>query len=488
MPTTVVKVIGTGGDYSTPQAGEDAKPVDFTAVDELWQFQLKNQLFSGTGVQLTIAGSTSDATRYCEFTTQSGASWRDNASVQTNAYRYNSSNGAAISGSSGYTSTITISEANARLTNIQVEGSAASGGAINATGANVILRNLITEHRSTSDGFVFGAANVQAYNCLIIGRKSSMTAVVKCGAVSGSVLTNCTIVVPTGLTAPTGLLNGNYGTATLKNCVLMGGPIKSGSTTYTFTTCYTDQASPPTGFTQTTYNTSTFAAVANGSHDYRLVSGSALVDTGTTDSTNVPTDGAGTARPSGSAYDVGSWELVQAGGPTTFTYTPSGGITFAGSAALAKIKAFLPSGGISFAGVAAVSKTKAATVSGGLTLGGSATLAKIKVPAVSGGATFGGTAVVSKLKVYAPTGGAAFSGVAPVAKVKVFTPTGSVVFAGAAATSLTGPGAATYTYVGTGGLTFGGAAALVKVKVPVASGLVHGKRQPRRCQPGSRSR
>lgn len=56
------------------------------------------------------------------------------------------------------------------------------------------------------------------------------------------------------------------------------------------------------------------------------------MDVGTTDATNAANDIAGTARPSGSSYDVGAWEYVSAGGsPYTLT-ADTANIAIAGQA------------------------------------------------------------------------------------------------------------------------------------------------------------
>lgn len=73
----------------------------------------------------------------------------------------------------------------------------------------------------------------------------------------------------------------------------------------------TDQASPPTGFSQVTY-TSQFQGTTASALDFRVKSGANLINTGTSDSTNGATDIAGTSRPAGSGWDIGSWEFVSA--------------------------------------------------------------------------------------------------------------------------------------------------------------------------------
>jgi len=102
---------------------------------------------------------------------------------------------------------------------------------------------------------------------------------------------------------------------TVQNCGLFAGAdvgTAAGSATFTFTTCHGDDSTPATGITTATY-ANQFQNVNDATRDFRLVTGAAMKDTGTTDATNAANDIAGTARPSGSAYDVGCWEFVAAG-------------------------------------------------------------------------------------------------------------------------------------------------------------------------------
>jgi hypothetical protein len=105
----------------------------------------------------------------------------------------------------------------------------------------------------------------------------------------------------------------------VQNCGLFAGDstkaIKAGSATFNFTTCYSD-ISGTAGVTQTTYGNE-FQNVNDATRDFRLKTGAAQINTGTTDATNAAIDIAKTNRPSGAAYDVGAWELVQAGGGET---------------------------------------------------------------------------------------------------------------------------------------------------------------------------
>lgn len=106
--------------------------------------------------------------------------------------------------------------------------------------------------------------------------------------------------------------------------------------------------------------------------------------------------------------------------PTTYTYLPSGGLVFGGSAPISKEKSVTPSGVVVFSGSALVSRVKAFIASGGIVLSGSASILKEKVPTASGGVAFGGAA--STAYVPGATGPSTFS----------YTGSGSITLAGSA--------------------------------------------------------
>lgn len=163
------------------------------------------------------------------------------------------------------------------------------------------------------------------------------------------------------------------------------------------------------------------------------------------------------------------WQLVRprsrdlfvniASSGTPYTYTPTGGITFAGAASLNKGKVPTVSGGLTFAGSGTVNKGKVFPVSGGIVFSGTATKLRTKVFSPSGsivfggsaassfasngsftytptgGITFGGSGVYSRTKVFQPSGALAISGAAVILKTKVVTGNGSIAFAGSASVS-----------------------------------------------------
>lgn len=297
---------------------------DFTGV--IWRGQCQNQEFSDAGVVVTIAGSTSSSTAYKELTTVAGASFRDHASVQTNPLRYDSTKGCGLLGTAADTFTVSAVENFCRVSNLQIAATGSGGRAINSNATSALFENLLGEGLYTAASTTVGIANfsftLTVRNSIFIQRASAADHIISTGAGSPSFY-NCTIVAADDLaTAPTSIfLSGASGTVTVQNCGLFAGDstkaIKAGSATYNFTTCYSD-ISGTSGVTQTTYS-SEFQNVNDATRDFRLVTGAAQKDTGTTDTVNAAIDIAKTTRPSGAAYDVGAWEFVQAGGPVLWS-------------------------------------------------------------------------------------------------------------------------------------------------------------------------
>lgn len=319
MPTTVTKSIGSGGgrDYSTLQSWEDAAPANLVTSDQIWRGECYNDSeFSASGPTLTVAGSTVDSTRYKELTAASGQSFVDNASVQTNALRYNQSNGVAIKCTNGYQWVIETTENHFKLSRVQVAAPDQKPAFRNATSSlsGVDLNQCILESAGSSSNGVLMLRSGTGRNLLIVARGTGGNGFDFNYVTSGTTLVNCTVVRPSSRTAAGTAFTSSSSGATIKNCAAFGFTTVMNSSHVTATTCYTEQTAP-TGFTQVTYDTSTgsgFENTSDSTRDFRIKSTSALKDTGTTDSTNAPIDIAGTSRPSGSAYDVGCWEYVAA--------------------------------------------------------------------------------------------------------------------------------------------------------------------------------
>lgn len=316
MATTVVKTIGTGGDYSTLQAWEDACPADLVAVDQIWQGRLKNQEFSSSSTPLVISGTTTDATRYIELTTEAGASFRDNANKATNPLRYDSSVGAGIKITASWARCIDCSVNYTRFTGLQLMVSAANSAAIFqiGSGVTITITNCVIESVATQFAVDCGGQAVIA-NAAIISRASSGGGV---QLVMGGSIYNSSIVNLVGGSG-TGV-RGSYGTNIIKNCYVGGFTnTTGGGSSKTIVNSFTSQSTPPSGWSgPVALSTATFESVTSGSHDLRLKSGSGLIDVGADESTYSATDIIGTARTSGS-YDVGAWEFSAGGGGSATT-------------------------------------------------------------------------------------------------------------------------------------------------------------------------
>lgn len=290
-------------------------------VGVIWQGQAQNQEFVSAGNILFINGSTVSSTAYKELTTVAGASFADHANKLTNPLRYDATKGAAIRVTNASTNAVDFAENFARISKLQI----ATTGALSIaflSGNGPIVDRCLFEADHTGAGANVGVLALRGSiatikNTLVIQRASGADHVVGTDTTSVSFF-NTTFVAPDDLaTAPTRvILSGASGAVNCTNCGLFAGDstkaIFAGSATPTFTTSYSD-ISGTTGVTQTTYS-SEFENVNDATRDFRLKTGAAQINTGTTDATNAPTDIVGTTRPQGASYDVGVWEFTAAAG------------------------------------------------------------------------------------------------------------------------------------------------------------------------------
>jgi len=113
------------------------------------------------------------------------------------------------------------------------------------------------------------------------------------------------------------------------------------------------------------------------------------------------------------ALSANPWQLFQprriwvptiaSAGPNTYTFSVSGGVSFAGTSPNLRTRALIPSGGVAFGGTAPITDTNEYNfaVSGGVTFSGAAPLIRENVILPGGGVTFGGTAKL----FFVPAGG-----------------------------------------------------------------------------------
>lgn len=310
MTTTVTKTIGSGGDYSTLQSWEDAAPSNLVTSDQVW----RGEVISNLTNTLTVSGATTDATRYKELTAASGSSFIDNANVRTNALRANSSNGVLISGTPSYANLVTSTEKYFRVSRLQFQTTNSdSYKALAVVGTGTLVDQCIVETSTNNN------ANRQTLrvgdgtivrNCLIVNRASSGSNGIVDVELGSMTMKNCTIVAVNGTL--TNAIKNNYGTVTLTNCALFGVTNANASNgTTNKTNCYTSASANNSGWTTTTFDTSTgsgFENITSGTHDLRIKSTSVLKDAGYNDS-DVSVDISDVAR---ATHDVGAWEYSAA--------------------------------------------------------------------------------------------------------------------------------------------------------------------------------
>lgn len=316
---TVTKSIGTTArDYSTLQAWEDALPANLVTDGNSQVGQCYNDSeFSGTTARLTISGETTDSTHTITLNCGSGQSFRDNANVLTNALRYNQSNGVGIRSTGSTSICITVAANNVTLDGLQISGGD-QGLAI--SGASTVVQNCIIEALAGYSGpatvTVSGSGTVLLRNSLVVMRLAGFVGIRNTATNVTSTLANVTIVKPSDLTANSVVMTASqYCTFAVKNCAGFGfGTFSSGAGTFSGSNNASDLA---IGFGTSNQASKTYANqfqnTADATRDFRLKTGANCIDNGATDTTNVPsaTDIAGTSRPQGAAWDIGSWELQQ---------------------------------------------------------------------------------------------------------------------------------------------------------------------------------
>ena len=315
---TVTESIGTTGrDFSTLQAWENAIPADIslaTGTGDAYVGECYNDSeFTAT---LTIAGHTVDAVNFITLKCGTGQSFTDNANKATNALYYNQSNGVGVNVANDRA--LLIQDNRTVVQDIQWKN---TGGGYNRPCVDISdLTNPATFQNciavmSSGSGAAISARDAVVRNCLAVNLGTG-------GGIShafGGSSDSCTIVKPSNIGASgTGLSGGYGGAATGTNCAVFNFTTNFATTGLgiTFTNCGTDGTAPAgvNNVGDLVY-ADTFEDDEN---DFRLKSGSGLLDVGLT---SLTTDIVYQPRPGGSADDIGCWELQDA---------PPGGGAFPG--------------------------------------------------------------------------------------------------------------------------------------------------------------
>jgi len=311
----ITKSIGTSSrDYSTLQAWEDSIPASMGSDSYVGECYNDSE-FTG---KLTFSGSSTGASNTITLKCATGQSFRDNASIQTNALRYNQSNGVGISNASYATNIISVSEDYVTIDGLQVKkityGNRCFYSNLTTLTHNT-YKNCILELGTSNGSDVAQTRSETWINCLFIGYGGTGSPAILLPYSSPKFI-NCTVVRPSDYTSSTAAAfktNTTPGGMTVKNCAVFGyNSVTDADGSFSGSNNCSDKT---IGFGTSNQASKTYANqfvnTTAASGDFKIKTGSDCIDTGVTDTAASP-DIAGTTRPQGSAYDIGCWELVSA--------------------------------------------------------------------------------------------------------------------------------------------------------------------------------
>jgi hypothetical protein len=256
--------IGNGTrNYTSIQAWDDAAPATLT---ELWEGLLYKEGGGTDGewvlssdspnYAIVIGGSTATSSFYKRLACASGQSFRNNANKNTNALRYNPSNGVAVRWSGGsYGSGIQINEAYAEVDGVQFNHNQYNGACVRVSKGTI--RNSIV-HAQSGVGSSFGSGVVYLEGTSGAGNEArlinslvSTSISANVGVSSGpsgssyGIIESCTIIKPSDVTAGGNGVSRGYGTTIARNCLILGNWSNASSGTFDAASGYngTDKSS-----------------------------------------------------------------------------------------------------------------------------------------------------------------------------------------------------------------------------------------------------
>ena len=311
---------------------------DLTATSTLWEGHVSEEPISLAGNAVTIGGKNPSATAYVYLRSRPGKGFWDRAGVRTNPLRFDASKGASITCTGIYAYAIYVTQPYTRFYGLQIaqtDGTTNAQSAVYSAQQYTTFDSCIIEGNTPTAGVLeLATGNCSVTRSLVINRKSGAAkiAVLNSGSSAYSTVFACTGASPAAVG-----VDGLYGAPTLRN-VHVGhatAPVFTGANapTWAVTTSTADAAA--SGFTAAPFTTATFTSVAtDGTHDFRTVAGSALINAGTVDATYAPTDVTGQAWVGGT--DIGLWDFSAAGGTHLVTVANSSQANVASSVAISQ--------------------------------------------------------------------------------------------------------------------------------------------------------
>lgn len=307
MTTTVVRTIGTGGDYSVPQSWEDASPANLVTLDQIWEGQMLETFDPGLTACVSFSGSTTNSTCYKHLTVAAGLSFQDNPDKDTSPLTYNAAAGVCIIADNITDDVFKGNETYSKVSRLQIEytSSASVGVARNSNGGTtLLLADCIIEYR----GINIILRSVSAENCLINAASGAVQALVRSDA-NPCVIKNCTFVYGASTMINGAFWNAGPAITITDSALFTNTPFSNGA--ITISRCYGNNVYA--GVTVVPYDTgsgSGFVSITEP-YDFRLLSSSSLINA-TTEGINP--DILLNIRPSGGGYDVGCVQYIGGGG------------------------------------------------------------------------------------------------------------------------------------------------------------------------------
>jgi hypothetical protein len=316
---SVIKTIGTGGDYSTI-ANWISLGIPTTLADD-YIGRVKNQTWSQSTQYGHFTGTTTGSFKVI-LEADVGASFRDNVNASTNELRPNASNGVCLICTGDYSTAIAINIDNVTIRNLQIDGTGGTSSlCVNINGApapsNTVLDSCIFRGSSRAGGssdYIAGVyTNGIIKNCvgIVTTTLSSTGAIFFLGSSAKAYF--CTAVRAAVLSASGNAYKAAYGSCEAYDCAAFNCSTAFGGTAWN--TASKNNATNLASIGNcggTGHLTSlTFAnqfvnigSVSATSIDCRLLSTADLVDAGVA-AGSITVDIIGQSR---SSPDIGAWE------------------------------------------------------------------------------------------------------------------------------------------------------------------------------------
>ena len=330
------KSIGlTGRDYSTLAAYSSYLNALALTAPEVAEFYKDSGPVADTAAVILSGYTGASSTNTITLRPASGQGFKDDAGAATNAVKWNSAVGAALTNSVAYqgaNGAYQFTGGYIIVDGLQIKSTGANSRNLKFSGTDIIVKNSILHATSTGAAAIStGGTGRKIQNCAIISSGTGNGLDVEGNGVTLAV-ENCTIA-KLGSASGTGVASAYTTIVLMKNTAIINFNFDTSvASSGTFSASCANNATSRTAFDITNAGAGTprtsiaagtdITSITSGSENLRIVSTSTkLVDTGVT--TGLTSDMFGVAR--GATYDIGSTEYVAAADTTAPTLTsPTG--------------------------------------------------------------------------------------------------------------------------------------------------------------------